>query len=61
LDEGDDGVFVAFAVHEGEGVVVLEHDRGDVEAPDVEQGGVDDVGKGGLGIVGDVFLEGLFF
>lgn len=61
MDEGDDGVFVAFAVHEGECVVVLEHEGCDVEAPDVEHGCVDDVSKRGLRVVGDVFLEGLFF
>lgn len=46
--------------------MILEHKVASWElglklAPSVEHTGVDDVGKGGLGIVGDVFLEGFFF
>lgn len=49
--------------------MVLEHEAGVVkgrgwvlgQAPDVEGGSVDDVGKGGLGIIGDVFFEGFGF
>ena len=55
-EEGEDAFFIAFGVHEGQGVVVLEHDDGDVHAPEFEEGLVDDVREGALGIVGNGFL-----
>ena len=59
LDEGDDAGFVAFGVHEGQSVVVLEHEDGDAEAPDVEHGAVDNEGFGFLRVVGEGFFEEL--
>ena len=58
LEDRDDLVFVAFRVLEGESIVVVHHDGGDSHAPDFEHGRVDDIGKGGLGIVGNGFAEG---
>lgn len=54
----DQAVFVGFAIHKGKGVVVVHNYGGDACAPDVEHGGVDDVGEGGLGVIGDGFAEG---
>ena len=51
-EKGEDCFFVAFGVHEGQGVVVLEHDDGDVHAPQFEEGLVDDVGLGVLWVIG---------
>ena len=45
MDQGEGAFFIGFGVHEGECVVVLEHEGGDVEPPDVEHGGVDYVGE----------------
>ncbi len=58
-EDGEDAFFGGFGIHEGECIVVLEHDNADVEAPDLQEGPVDDVGEGALGIIGDGFLEEL--
>ena len=58
-EDGEDSFFVAFRVHEGQGVMILEHDDGDVHLPQVEQGSVDDVSQAALRIVGDGFFKKL--
>ena len=64
--DGDGVVFEALGVHPGCCVVVLEHD-GDGSAsgfevsPGVEHAAVDDIGKGGLWVVCDVFLQSFLF
>lgn len=57
LDEGDDAVFVGFGVHDGDGVVVLEHDNGVAGRPDAKHGGVDYVRQRALWVVGYGFSE----
>ena len=56
-DAGDDGVFGGFGVLDGDGVVVVEHQRRVAFGPDPEHGPVDDVGEGALGVVGDRFAK----
>ena len=58
-EDGEDTFFVAFRVHEGQGVMILEHDDGNVHLPQVEQGSVDDVSQAALRIVGDGFFKKL--
>ena len=45
MEDGDDGIFSSFGIHESECVMVLEHEDGDVKPPDVEHGGVDYVSE----------------
>ena len=56
-EDGEDSFFVAFRVHEGQGVVVLEHNDGNVHLPEMEQGSVDDISEGALRIVGDGLFQ----
>jgi len=59
--DGYDSVFEFLWVHPGRCVVVLEHNADRIASgfevsPGVEHAAVDDIGKGGLWIVRDIFL-----
>lgn len=43
-DTGNDFVFEVFGIHEGDSVVVLEHNDDVVFPPDVKHGAIDDIG-----------------
>lgn len=60
-EAGDDGGFEVGGVHEGEGVVIMEHDDAIVLSPDVKHGAIDDLGEGFLGIIGDGRTDGIGF